>query len=125
MATFTRKELRTPQTNDANFTSAKNFSLVNNAGTTAYFNIEGVNGYDVFNSASCTNLVNCTAITESRQGAFIINPNNTATFTFTPGSGNTIIKENVRFVASNVLVISHADPTASGSAVGVDLDTDA
>ena len=125
MATFTRRELRTPQTNDANFTSAKNFSLVNNATTTAYFNIEGVSGYDVFNSASCTSLVNCTVITESAQGAFIINPNSTATFTFTPGSGNTIVKENVRFVASNALVFSNADPTASGSAVGVNLNTNA
>ena len=125
MALFTRRELRTPQTNDANFTSAKNFSLVNNATTTAYFNIEGVSGYDVFNSASCTSLVNCTAITESMHGAFIINPNTTATFTFTPGSGNTIVKENVRFIASNALVFSNADPTASGSAVGVDLNTNA
>ena len=62
---FTRRELRTPQTHSANFTSAKSFSLVNNATTTAYFNIEGVNGYDIFNSASCTSLVNCTVITGS------------------------------------------------------------
>ena len=125
MATFTRLQLRTPQTNDVNFTAAKNFSLVNNISTTAYFNIEGVNGYDVFNSASLTSLVNCSVITESLHAGFIINPNATATFTFTPGSGNTILKENVRFIASNSLVFSTADLTASGSAFGVDLDTNA
>lgn len=125
MAIFTRLELRTPQTNDADFTSAKNFLLKNNISTTAYFNIEGVNGYDVFNSASLTSLVNCSVITESLHAGFIINPNVTATFIFTPGSGNTILKEDVRFIASNSLVFSTADPTASGSAFGVTLNTDA
>jgi len=123
MATFTRSELRTYQTDSANFSGARTFSLVNNLPTTAYFNIEGVNGKDIFNSASLSSLVNCSVVTESVHAGFIINPNSTATFTFTPSS--TIVKEDVRFIASNALVYNINDTTASGSAFGVDLDTNA
>jgi len=55
--------------------------------------------------------------------AFIINPNSTATFTFEPSA--TINKEDIRFIASNGLVFNNDDPTASGSAVGVSLNTNA
>ena len=123
MATFTRLQLRTRQTDSADFSSARNFSLVNNSSTTAYFNIEGVDGYDVFNSASLTSLVNCSVISESIHSAFIINPNATATFTFTPTS--TIAKKDVIFIASNALVFNIGDTTSSGSAFGVNLDTNA
>jgi len=123
MATFTRSELRTYQTDSANFSGARTFSLVNNLPTTAYFNIEGVNGKDIFNSASLSSLVNCSVVTESVHAGFIINPNSTATFTFTPSS--TIVKEDVRFIAANTLVYNINDTTASGSAFGVDLDTNA
>ena len=123
MATFTRKELRTPVTASDNFSGDRDFSLVNNSTTTAYFNIEGIGGKDIFNTASLSSLVNCSVITESMHAAFIINPNSTATFTFEPSA--TINKEDIRFIASKTLVFSNADPTASGSAVGVDLNTNA
>ena len=123
MATFTRKELRTPVTDSDNFSGDRDFSLVNNSTTTAYFNIEGIGGKDIFNTASLSSLVNCSVITESMHAAFIINPNSTATFTFEPSA--TINKEDIRFIASNTLVFSNADPTASGSAGGVDLNTNA
>ena len=131
MATFTRLELRNYVTDTDDFSSARNFSLENNVSTTAYFNIEGVrywNGTqhvykDVFNTASITSLNNCSVVTGSVQAAFIIDPNATATFTFTPSA--TIAKEDIQFVASNTLVFSTGDNTASGSAFGVDLDTNA
>jgi len=131
MAIFTRLQLRTYQTDTSDFSGVRNFSLENNLRTTAYFNIEGVrywNGTqhvckDVFNTASITSLNNCSVVTGSVQAAFIIDPNATATFTFTPSA--TIAKEDIQFVASNPLVFSTGDNTASGSAFGVTLDTDA
>jgi hypothetical protein len=78
---------------------------------------------DVFNSASLSSLVNCTVVSGSTNAGFIINPTATATFIFTPSS--TIAKEEARFNAANSLVYSLGDPTASGSAFGVDLDTSA
>ena len=123
MAIFTRRELRTPVTDSANFSGDRDFSLVNNATTTAYFNIEGINGKEVFLTASLSNLVSCSVITEPAQAAFIINPNSTATFTFEPSA--TINNKDIRFIASNALVFNNDDPTASGSAVGVNLNTNA
>ena len=49
MATFTRLQLRTPVTDSANFSGARDFELVNNLNTTAYFNIEGTDNKDIFN----------------------------------------------------------------------------
>ena len=123
MANFTRLQLRTYQTDTFDFSGARNFSLENNLRTTAYFNIEGVNGKDIFNTASLSSLVNCSVVTESIHAGFIVDSNSTATFTFTPSA--TIAKEDVRFIASNTLVYNINDTTASGSAFGVDLDTNA
>ena len=123
MATFTRRQLRNYVNDSVNFSGDRDFSLVNNATTTVYFNIEGVNGKDIFNTASLSSLVNCSVITESMHAAFIINPNSTATFSFEPSA--TISKGDIRFIASNALVFNNDDPTASGSAVGVTLDTNA
>tara|TARA_Y100000114_G_scaffold127169_1_gene123726 strand:+ start:591 stop:962 length:372 start_codon:yes stop_codon:yes gene_type:complete len=123
MATFTRLQLRTPVTDSANFSGARDFELVNNLNTTAYFNIEGTDNKDIFNTASLTSLVNCSVVSESTQAAFIINPNATATFTFTPSS--TISSGSIQFRASNPLVVNLDDLTSSGSAFGVNLDTDA
>ena len=75
MANFTRLQLRTYQTDTSNFSGPRNFSLENNLSTTAYFNIEGVNGKDIFNSASLSSLVNCSVVTESMHAGFIITPN--------------------------------------------------
>ena len=123
MATFTRLQLRNTVTDSADFSGARDFQLENNASTTAYFNIEGVNGKDIFNTASLTSLVNCSVISESVHAAFIINPNATASFTFTPSS--TISSGSIRFIASNTFVYNINDSTASGSAFGVNLNTDA
>ena len=123
MATFTRLELRNYVTDSADFSGNRDFQLENNASTTAYFNIEGVNSKDIFNTASLTSLVNCSVISESVHAAFIINPNATASFTFEPSS--TISSGSIRFVASNTLVYNINDATASGSAFGVNLDTNA
>ena len=123
MATFTRKELRTRQQDTANFTGVRTFELVNNGSANSYFNIEGVNGKDIFNTASITNLVNCTVVTESIHAGFIINSGSTANFDFTPSA--TLLKEEVEFIASNSEVFSVGDITSSGSYIGVDLDTKA
>jgi len=224
MATFTRAQLSNKATHSSDFTGASTFTLINNASTTAYSNIEGGNK-DIFNSASLTSLVNCSVVTESIHAGLIIAPNGkrdgfanmsgsvdtsvngikdsltgafsgsagtytgvsasnanvtaslyliestslgtvtvtsqgqefstgdtvifpsqsfgattadgedmtftlkssdivsngTASFAFTPSS--TIAKEDVRFIASNTLVYSIDDTTASGSAFGVNLDT--
>lgn len=123
MAQFTRRQLRNYVNDTSNFSGDRDFSLVNNLSTTAYFNIEGVNGKDIFNTASLSSLANCSVITESMHAAFIINPNSTATFSFEPSVP--INKEDIRFIASNTLVFNNDDPTASGSAFGVTLDTNA
>ena len=229
MATFTRRRFTesTPVLDSADFSGARNFKLVNNATTTAYFNIEGINNKDVFNTASLSSLVNCSFISESIHAGFIIAPsgnkdgfanmsgsidnsvnglkdsltgtfsglsgsytgvsasnvnitaslqliestsllevavtnqgqsfttgdtiifpsqsfgattpngedmtftlkssdissNGTASFVFTPSA--TIAKEDVKFLASNALVFNINDTTLSGSAFGVDLNTDA
>lgn len=123
MATFTRLELRNYVTDTNDFSGDRNFQLENNASSTAYFNIEGVNSKDIFNTASLTSLVNCSVISESVHAAFIMDPNATASFTFEPSS--TIAKEDIRFVASNTLVYNINDSTASGSTFGVNLNTDA
>ena len=65
MAQFTRRQLRNYVNDTSNFSGDRDFSLVNNLSTTAYFNIEGVNSKDIFNTASLTSLVNCSVITES------------------------------------------------------------
>lgn len=136
MATFTRLELRNYVKDTADFSGDRNFELVNNASTTAYFNIEGVRHFvsesgdnstgfvghryrDIFNTASLVSLTNCSVITGSTHASFIINRGATATFTFSPSE--TIPKEHVNFVASNVLVLSGS--TVNG--FGVNLDTDA
>jgi len=75
MATFTRLQLRTYQTDSEDFLGARTFELVNNLSTTAYFNIEGTNGKDVFNSASLSSLVNCSVVTESIHAGFIVTAN--------------------------------------------------
>ena len=77
----------------------------------------------LFNSASLSGLTNCSVVSESNHAAFIIDPSATATFSFEPTS--TISKDDIRFRASNPLIISTDDPTASGSAFGVTLDTNA
>ena len=136
MATFTRRQLRDPVTDTDDFEGNRDFELANNSNTTAYFNIEGVNNKDIFNTASLTSLVNCSVVTESIHAGFIVSPNVTATFTF--NTSTTIEKEDIRFRSSNTLVLptrvsgaisdgfrGFHDITLSGSVFGVNLDTNA
>lgn len=106
-SSYTRDELRNGITASEDFDGVDpvTFTLENNANTTAYFNIEGVNGKDIFNSASITDLVNCSMVTESIHAGFVVNPSSTGTFTFTPTTAGGINKEDIKFVASNRLVI--------------------
>ena len=120
MATYTREQLRTFNTNSADFsTTAYTFTLNSNVSTTAGFTIEGINK-DIFNSASISNTVSCTFVSSSTNAAFLIDPNTTARFDFTPTS--VLGKDLVKFSAPNVLSYNINDLTASGSVFGVDLD---
>jgi len=125
-SSYTRAELRNKisASEDFNGTDAVTFTLVNNLTTTAYFNIEGArispNNYkDIFNSASVTDLVNCSVITESAHAGFIVNPDVTASFTFAPTTGGGINKEDIRFVASNPKLISGSTQTVYGIELGL------
>jgi len=116
----TREELRSYTTHSSDFSSAATFTLVNNATTTAYFAMEGARYFngetyvhkDIFNSASLGSLSNCTVVRGVSNAGFIVNPNSTATFTFTPTS--TINKDLVLFSAPNVKVISGSIETFYG-----------
>lgn len=96
------------------------FVLVNNLPSVVYFNIEGtsyVSGSlpfyrQIFNSASVTSLVNCTMVTESIHAGFIINPSSTATFTFAPTAP--IPPSHLKFIASNLTVLSGSTTTVYG-----------
>jgi surface protein len=129
--TYTRLQLRDFQTSSVDLTAKSHtFTLVNNNSSTAYFAMEGVRYWsgtefvykDVFNSASLSSLVNCTVVSGSTNAGFIIDPNATATFDFTPTA--TIAKSQMQFSAPNAIVYSVADTTASGSLLGVDLNLD-
>ena len=132
MATsFTRKQLRNFVTNSANFTAqAYTFTLENNTLADAYFAIEGATYHvsesgvfegdrykDVFNSASLSNLSNCSVVSGSVNAGFIVNPNTTATFNFTPTS--LLNKDLVLFSAPNTLII---DSQSAEYLYGVDLN---
>jgi len=75
MPTYTRQQLKNGVTASANIKAGDNeVILVNNASSTAYFNIEGVNGKDLFNTHSISNPVNCTFISESFHVGVIVPP---------------------------------------------------
>ena len=120
---YTRLQLRSPQTASSNFTAqAYTFTLENNLSQTAYFALEGKDYYntaasqslvkDVFNSSSITSLTNCSVVTGSVNAGFIIDSGSTATFVFTPTS--TINKDQVKFSAPNSLVYNNNFATSSG-----------
>ena len=129
--TYTRLQLRDFQTSSVDLTAKSHtFTLVNNNNSTAYFAMEGARYWDgvkfvyktLFPSASISTLVNCTVVSGSTNAAFIIDPNATATFAFTPTA--TIAKEQMQFSAPNAQIFSTGDATASGSLLGVDLNLD-
>lgn len=113
MPSFTREQLRTFTTNSANFTAQEyTFTLVNNISTTAGFSMEGARYYsnpgykykDIFNSASISDLNNCTLVSGSQNVAFLIDGDSTATFKFTPTA--TLSKDLILMLAPNVHNVS-------------------
>lgn len=125
-SSYTRLQLRNRTTASEDFgaNDSVTFELSNNITTTAYFNIEGVregnSRKDIFNTASVTSLVSCSMVTESMHAGFIIEPNTTGSFVFTPTAD--IASGSIEFIAANSLVYSTEDITASGSVFGVDLE---
>ena len=125
-SSYTRLQLRNRTTASEDFgaNDSVTFELSNNITTTAYFNIEGVregnSRKDIFNTASITSLVSCSMVTESMHAGFIVQPNTTGSFVFTPTAD--ITSGSIEFIAANSLVYSTEDITASGSVFGVDLE---
>lgn len=116
MPTYTRAQLRNGVTASADLTAGTyNFSLVNNIENT-YFSIEGVNSF-IFQSSSLASLSNCTVVSGSRNAAFSVKGNSTATFNFVVTK--TIPKEQIKFRATNPLIYSIGDITSSGSIKGI------
>ena len=76
-------------------------NLRNNA-SNIYFSIEGQNDTALFDSVTFTSLVNCSVTTGSKNAAFTIAGPATASFTLNTG-GSTIVKDNIKFRATNTL----------------------
>lgn len=125
-SSYTRLQLRnrTTASEDFDANDSVTFELSNNITTTAYFNIEGAregnSRKDIFNTASVTSLISCSMVTESIHAGFIVEPNTTGSFVFTPTAD--IASGSIEFIAANSLVFSTEDITASGSVFGVDLE---
>ena len=119
MPTISKADLYTGVTASANISSNANFELRNNAGN-IYFSIEGQNGTALFNTATFTSLVNCKVVNGSKNAAFAVTGPATASFTLDIG-GSTIVKDNIKFRATNTLKYNLGDSTASGSYFGIDL----
>lgn len=119
MPTISKADLYTGVTASADITSNANFELRNNAGN-MYFTIQGQNNTALFDNVTLTSLVNCTVVSGSISAGFSVTGPATASFTLNYG-GTNIAKENIRFIATNTLVYSLGDSTASGSYFGIDL----
>ena len=118
MPTYTRTQLRNGVNADANLTAATyNFSLVNNGGN-IYFTIEGKNDELPFTKASINTPVNCSFTTGSKNAAFSVEADKTATFNLVVTS--TINTDNIKFRATNPLIYSLGVTTASGSVFGIE-----
>ena len=130
MADYTRLQLRSFQTSSEDWSGTIGCTLINNNSSTAYFAMEGerywdgnrFNYKDIFNSASLSNLVNCSVVSGSTNAGFIVNPMATASFDLT--STSTIGKNLLKFSAPNAVVYSLGDTTASGSLLGVGFSFD-
>ena len=118
MPTYTRTQLRDGVNADANLTAATyNFSLVNNGGN-IYFTIEGKNDELPFTKASINTPVNCSFVTGSKNAGFSVSGNSTATFNLVVT--DTINVNDIKFKATNPLIYSLGDTTASGSVFGIE-----
>ena len=125
---YTRQQLRGGGVNSTEVFDSNDvvqFSLNNNSKSTAYFVIEGgryiKNGQlvykDIFNSSSLSNLSNCTVVSSSVHAAFIVEPNVTATFNFTPT--HDILGNEIKFKAPNAQVITPNETTFYGVDLGI------
>jgi len=118
MATLTRAQLRDGVNPIGGLSvTTYNFSLVNNGGN-SYFTIEGKNGELPFTKASINTPVNCSFVTGSVNAGFSVNANSTATFNLVVTSG--IAEADIKFRATNPLIYSLGDLTASGSVFGIE-----
>lgn len=118
MPTYTRTQLRDGVNADANLTAATyNFSLVNNGGN-IYFTIEGQNDELPFTKASINTPINCSFVTGSKNAGFSVSGNSTATFNLVVT--DTINVNDIKFKATNSLIYSLGDTTASGSVFGIE-----
>ena len=119
MPTYTRTQLRDGIQADSNLTvGTYTFTLDNNSGNN-YFAIEGVNGAQIFNSASIDNLSKCSAVSSSFNAGFSVN-GKTSDAQFDLVVTTEIPTSDVRFKATNNLVYHIDDPTASGSVFGIE-----
>ena len=125
---YTRQQLREGGVNSTEVFDSNDvvqFSLNNNSKSTAYFVIEGgrymKNGQlvykDIFNSSSLSNLSNCTVTNSSVHAAFIVEPNVTATFNFTPT--HDILGNEIKFKAPNTQVTNPDGTNFYGVDLGI------
>ena len=125
MPSYTRAQLYNGTIASADITLGHvTFQMVNNAVSTAYFNIESLTATKIFSDdynifGELHSFTNCTAVKEDIHVSFIVAPHSTGSFTTRV---NTIIpKEEIKFSAANAHIFSINDPDASGSFFGVDL----
>ena len=126
---FTRTQLRSTQISGEDYADIglRTFTLANNTESNIYFTIEGaqIDGSPqlrkpIFDTV-CTeiqNITNCTIVTGSSVAGVICNRSATATFNLYFATTNTP-KEDLEFRATNPLIYSLGDITASGSVLGV------
>ena len=121
MPTISKADLYTGVTASQNITSNANFELRNNA-SNIYFSIEGQNDTAIFDNVTFTSLVNCSVTTGSKNAGFTIAGPATASFTLNVG-GSTIVKDNIKFRATNTLVSSPGESGyTTSSYFGIDLE---
>ena len=126
--TFSREQLRSKQDVTTEITADTDFEFKfeNNLKNQVYFNIEGVNNKDIFNTASLrttdsdsgSNVLNF--ISESQHVSFILAENSTSSFFMS--SSVAIPGNSFKVVATNPQVISLGDIEASGSTFGINME---
>ena len=118
MPTLTRTQLRDGISPTGGLSAITyNFSLINNGGN-SYFSIEGKNGELPFTKASINTPISCSFVTGSSNAGFSVNSNSTATFNLVVTSN--IAEADIKFRATNPLIYSLDDLTASGSVFGIE-----
>lgn len=126
--TPTRSELRDGYqvTTQLDVDTDYEFVLKNNLKSQVYFNIEGANGKDIFNTSSIRTTTSDSGsnvlgfVSESMHASFVLSPESTASF-FMSSSTHTMIGNSFKVIATNPQVIN---PTSS-IVYGVDLSIEA